>query len=57
MHFTFEMYAAADNRQKSPNLLLWGLRSFKIIDVGTPKKHASIASLYLSATVFTLTSQ
>jgi len=53
--FTVEMCVAASNREKnSLKPLFWGSRSFKVIDVGTPGKLASSASLCLFATVLVL---
>jgi len=60
--FTLRMYVAAGNRKKiHQNLYFGGLRSFKVIDVDTNKKHVIIACYdeqhvcaCLSATVLTL---
>ena len=53
--FTLEMYAAASNSEKnSLKPLFWDSRSFKVIDVGTPRKLVSSASLCLSATVLVI---
>ena len=53
--FTLKMCVAAHNRKKfTTNLYFEGSRSFKVIDVETPRSSSLQHVMCLSATVFTL---